>query len=228
MPRESPYSIVLSAGEKAYLERLSRKYTAPYNVVVRAKVLLLAAEGLDNETIGQRLDLPRQIVSKWRKRFYFERMGGLEDRERPRDPDGRPVFPPEVVVQVKALACELPYERGIPLSRFSCREIAAEAMRRGIVAQISDATVWRWLDEDAIKPWQHRSWIYPRDPEFEGKAGEVLDLYQGLWRGEALGADEYVICSDEKTSIQARLRIHPTQPAQGRQSMRVEHEYQRG
>jgi transposase len=91
MPRESPYSFVLSAGEKAYLERLSRKYTAPYNVVVRAKIILLAAEGLDNETIGQRLDLPRQIVSKWRKRFYRERIAGLEDRERPGRPSG---FPP--------------------------------------------------------------------------------------------------------------------------------------
>ena len=131
-------------------------------------------------------------------------------------------------MQVKALACELPYETGIPLSRFSCREIAAEAVRRGIVAQISGATVWRWLNEDAIKPWQHRSWIYPRDPEFEGKAGHVLDLYQGIWRGESLGADEYVICSDEKTSIQARVRIHPTQPARAQQSMRVEHEYRRG
>ena len=91
MPRESPYSVVLSSGEKAYLERLSRKYTAPYNVVVRAKIILLAAEGLDNETIGQRLDLPRQIVSKWRKRFCRERIEGLGDRERP----GRPsAFPP--------------------------------------------------------------------------------------------------------------------------------------
>ena len=131
-------------------------------------------------------------------------------------------------MQVKALACELPYETGIPLSRFSCREIAAEAVRRGIVAQISGATVWRWLDEDAIKPWQYRSWIYPRDPEFEAKAGQVLDLYQGIWRGQTLGADEYVICSDEKTSIQSRVRIHPTQPARAHQSMRVEHEYERG
>ena len=91
MPRESPNSIVLSAREKTYLERLARKYTAPYNLVVRAKVILLAAEGLDNETIGQRLDLPRQIVSKWRKRFYRERIAGLEDRERPGRPCG---FPP--------------------------------------------------------------------------------------------------------------------------------------
>ena len=129
---------------------------------------------------------------------------------------------------VKALACELPHEARIPLSRFSCGEIAAEAVGRGIIAQISGSTVWRWLHEDAIKPWQHRSWIYPRDPNFEQKAGRVLDLYQGIWEGQPLGADEYVICSDEKTSIQARVRIHPTQPAQAGQSMRVEHEYQRG
>ena len=91
MPRPSPYAVVLLAEERAYLERLSRKYTAPYNLVVRAKVVLLAAEGLDNKTIGERLDLPRQVVSKWRKRFYRERIEGLEDRERP----GRPsAFPP--------------------------------------------------------------------------------------------------------------------------------------
>ncbi len=131
-------------------------------------------------------------------------------------------------MQVKALACELPYETGIPLSRFSCQEIAVEAVRRGIVAQLSGATVWRWIDEDAIKPWQHRSWIYPRDPGFEEKAGRVLYLYQGLWEGGSLGGDDYVICSDEKTSIQARVRVHPTQPAGAGQSMRVEHEYQRG
>ena len=90
MPRESPYSIVLSPGERAYLEKLSRRYTAPYNLVVRAKVILLAAEGVDNETIGRRLDLPRQIVSKWRKRFYRERIDGLEDRERSGRPSGCP------------------------------------------------------------------------------------------------------------------------------------------
>ena len=90
MPRQSPYPIVLSPEEKAHLERLAHKYTDPYNVVVRAKVILLAAEGIDNETIGQRLDLPRQIVSKWRKRFEGERVRGLEDRDRLGRP---PVFP---------------------------------------------------------------------------------------------------------------------------------------
>jgi hypothetical protein len=139
----------------------------------------------------------------------------------------RPVFPPEVVVQVKALACELPAQSGLPLSRFSRQDLVREVIRRGLVAQISGTTIWRWLDEDAIRPWQHRSWIFPRDPQFERKAGRVLDLYQGRWQGQALGRDEFVISADEKTSIQARVRLHPTLPSQPGQSMRVEFEYER-
>ena len=101
-----------------------------------------------------------------------------------------------MVVQVKALACELPSLAGVPLSRFSSAEIAHEVVRRGIVASISGATVWRWLDEDAIRPWQYRSWIFPRDPDFEAKAGRVLDLYHRQWNGRPLGKREYVLISD--------------------------------
>jgi|SRR5271157_103169 len=144
------------------------------------------------------------------------------------EPGARPFFPPEVVVQVKALACEIPAATGLPLSRFSRRDLVREALARGIVAQVSGATIWRWLDQDAIRPWQHRSWIFPRDPQFEQKAGRVLDLYQGCWQDQALGSEEYVISADEKTSIQARVRIHPTEPTKPGQSMRVEFEYQRG
>jgi len=143
-------------------------------------------------------------------------------------PGDRPFFPPEVVVQVKALACELPAHTGLPLSRFSHQDLAREVTARGIVAQISGATIWRWLDQDAIRPWQHRSWIFPRDPQFEQKAQRVLDLYQGCWQDRPLGSDDYVLSADEKTSIQARVRLHSTQPPKPGQSMRVEFEYQRG
>jgi len=143
------------------------------------------------------------------------------------DPDARLVFPPNIVIQVKALACELPFEKGIPLSRFSSDEIANEVISRGIVAQISGSTVWRWLSEDAIKPWQYRSWIFPRDPQFEQKATPVLDLYHRVWKGIALGTDEFVLCADEKTSIQARRRKHKTSPAKEGQCLKVEHEYER-
>jgi hypothetical protein len=140
----------------------------------------------------------------------------------------RPVFPPKVVVQVKALACELPWKQGVALSRFSCSEIATEVVERGIVAEISGSTVWRWLHEDAIKPWQHRSWIFPRDPDFEQKAGRVLDLYQGMWEGVPLAEGEYVLSADEKTSIQARIRRHLSLPPRAGEGTRVEHEYKRG
>jgi hypothetical protein len=144
------------------------------------------------------------------------------------DKDVRQFFFPQVVVQIKALACELPWESGIALSRFSNDEIASEVIKRGIVASISGATVWRWLNEDAIKPWQHRSWIFPRDPEFREKAVRILDLYHGIWDDKHLSSDEYIISADEKTSIQARIRKHATQPPKAYKCMRVEHEYKRG
>ncbi len=137
-------------------------------------------------------------------------------------------FPPEVVVQVKALACELPATRGLPLSRLSTADIVREAQRCGLVATLSDKTVWRWLHEDAIRPWQHRTWIFPRDPDFAAKAGRILDLYAREWEGRPLHAEEFVLCADEKTSIQARLRCHATQPPGPGTPMRVEHEYTRG
>lgn len=130
-------------------------------------------------------------------------------------------------MEVKALACELPAQLGVPLSRLSTHDIAAVARERGIVASISGATVWRWLSQDAIKPWHHRSWIFPRDPDFARKAGKVLDLYGKRWRGQALGPREYVISADEKTSIQARRRKHVTLPPKSGNRMRVEHEYER-
>jgi hypothetical protein len=132
-----------------------------------------------------------------------------------------------VVVHVKALACERPATFGLPLSRFSVADVAQQVRQSGLVATISDSTVWRWLHADAIRPWQHRCWIFPRDPEFAVKAGRILDLYQRRWQGKLLRDDEFVLSTDEKTSIQARARIHPTLPPQPGVAMRVEHEYVR-
>lgn len=136
-------------------------------------------------------------------------------------------FPPRVVVAVKALACELPHIAGVPLSRWSIDEIKREVIPRGIVASIGETTLWRWLSEDATRPWTHRSWIFPRDPAFEEQAGRVLDLYQGHCQGNPLTDADFVISTDEKTSIQARRRRHPTLAPAPDRSMRVEHEYVR-
>jgi hypothetical protein len=136
-----------------------------------------------------------------------------------------PCFPPSVVVQIKALACELPHRLQLPLSRLSLSEIRREVITQGLVAEISGATLWRWLSADALRPWRHRSWIFPRDPDFAVKAGRILDLYDRVWEGHRLQAREFVISADEKSSIQARRRKQPTlAPAPGRLT-RVEHEY---
>ena len=137
------------------------------------------------------------------------------------------LFPPAVIIEVKALACELPREMGIPLSRLSITELHREVVERGIIAKVSGMTLWRWLNEDAIKPWRYRSWIFPRDPQFSYKAGQVLDLYEGFWQGRPLSRRDYVISADEKTSIQARKRKHDTLEPKPGQVMRIEHEYER-
>ena len=100
-------------------------------------------------------------------------------------------------------------------------DIAHHVQGTVIAASISASTIWRWLHEDAIRPWQHRCWIFPRDPNFQQKAERILDLYERRWEGAPLRKDEFVISTDEKTSIQARLRIHPSLPTAPGKSMRI-------
>ena len=128
---------------------------------------------------------------------------------------------------VKALACELPAATGMPLARWHCPDLARAAVEQGITASIHGSTIWRWLSADAIQPWRHRSWITPRDPDFAAKAGRVLDLYARRHNGRRLGPNDYVISADEKTSIQARDRKHPTAAPTAKQPLRVEHDYHR-
>jgi hypothetical protein len=138
----------------------------------------------------------------------------------------RGVFPPEEVAQVKAIACELPKTHGVPLSRFSRSELHRFVVEQA-VSEASASTIGRWLAEDAIKPWQQRSWIFPRDPNFLQRAGPILDLYEGRWEGKLLQPGDCVISADAKPSIQARKRIHPGAPPTPGRGQRVEHEYER-
>ena len=114
------------------------------------------------------------------------------------------------------------------MSRYAARDVASQCVQQGLVAQISGTTVWRWLHEDSIKPWQHRTWIFPRARDFERKAGRVLDLYHRTWAGKPLSHKDFVISADEKPSIQARIRIHESLPASPGKPARIEHEYERG
>lgn len=128
---------------------------------------------------------------------------------------------------VQAVACEAVCRHQLPLSRLSLVDLTIQA-RIALGKAISRNTVRRILDTSAIKPWRYEYWIFPRDPQFAEKAGVVLDLYAGLWQGQPLRPSDCLISADEKTSIQARIRCHPTlDPAPGR-PRRIEHEYKRG
>lgn len=224
VPPISPYRIDLTTAERVALVALVRP-SGQARMLLRARIVLAAAGGQPNAAIARRLGVCEDTVRKWRRRYATHRLAGLADAPR----SGRPArFSPVQQAQVVAIACELPATRGMPLSRWSSFEVACEAVEAGIVVDISPSTVARWLTKAAIKPWQYRSWIAPRAPDFATKATVVLDLYARLFDGKPLGPDDYVLCSDEKTSIQARCRCHPTLPPGKARMMRVEHEYQRG
>jgi hypothetical protein len=143
------------------------------------------------------------------------------------DEAARLIFPPLDHALVKAAACELVAETKQPLSRQSVADVTAR-VRNALGKAISQSTVWRILDTDAIKPWRFKYWIFPRDPQFAEKAVPILDLYGGSWQGQALGPKDYILSADEKTSIQARIRCHSTLPPAPGRSARIEHEYERG
>ena len=125
--------------------------------------------------------------------------------------DASPLFPPRDRAIVKAITCETVCQTKLPLSRLSTSDLA-DRTSRALGRSISSSTVWRILDADAIKPWRYQYWIFPRNPKFSEKAGRVLDLYAGSWEGKPLGGRDYIMSSDEKTSVQARIRCHATLP----------------
>ncbi len=221
----SAVPIALSPLERRVLTGRARRARGEQRDVLRARIVLAAADGQSNAAIARCLAISEDTVRRWRARFAADRMKGLQDRPR----SGRPrVFADVAAAEVKAMACALPAETGVPLARWSASELAAEAVTRGVVDTLSGSTVRRWLNADAIKPWRYRSWIFPRDPDFAVKAARVLDLYDRLWDGRPLGDDEFVISADEKSQLQALRRRHPDlAPGPGR-VRRQEFEYQRG
>ncbi|MGF7233789.1 MAG: IS630 family transposase [Frankia sp.] len=225
MPALSARPVTVDAVDRRRLTAMAYSRKTPYRDRLRAEIVLAAAGGLPNARIAARVHTTVDTVRTWRGRFADQGIEGLTDRKR----SGRPTrFTPLQVAEVTALACQLPAETGTPLSRWSCPELAREAVDRGVAPALSASTVRRWLAQASIKPWQYRSWIFVRDPEFRPKAARVLGLYARAFDGTPLRDDEYVISCDEKTSIQARCRCHPTLAPGKARAMRVNHEYDRG
>jgi len=226
MSMTSPDRIEMSLSQQQRLEHLIRAGSTAQQLVARARIVLLAAQGWTNTKIASRVGVCPDTVRKWRHRWWVQ-PGTASPGDAKRS--GRPPsFTPVQVAGLKALACQPPEASGVPLSRWSCPDLAAQVVADGIAASVSTSTVRRWLAEDAIKPWQYQSWIFITDPNFAAKAARVLDLYDRVWDGKPLSANDYVISADEKTSIQARCRCHPCLAPGKARMMRVSHDYHRG
>jgi transposase len=217
--------IVLTPSQQQQLTAWARAAKTPQRLARRARVILGSVAGLGSRRLARQEQMSRTTVQRWRARFLAAGCDGLQDRPRRGRPSSLRATTHALVV---ALACEPPEDRDVPLSRYSLSELTAQmAVELGTGDGPSRSTIWRLLMRDALRPWRYQCWIFPRDPHFLELAGPVLDLYACRWQGQPLWADEYVISADEKTSIQARRRIHPTLPPGPHQAARVEHEYQR-
>ena len=180
MPMSSVDHIVVCDGQRQVLLARARQSSGQHRDVLRARIVLAAADGASNAAIARMLGICDDTVRKWRHRFAQHGIEGLSDRPR----SGRPRrFSAAVGAEVKALACELPTESDVPLAKWTCLDLAVEAARRGVVSSVSASTLRRWLTADALKPWQHRSWIFPRDPNFAVKAARVLGAFSRDPRG---------------------------------------------
>src|SRR5580704_11376894 len=208
LPRAVP--VTLTGAERTTLNNRARGAKTAYRDRLRALIVLAAARGRDNARIAADLQITADTVRKWRGRFAVRGLAGLADLPR----CGRPRRISELTrAAVVALACQLPAATGIPLSRWTGPELLGELTRAGTEEKVSVSSVLRILAEHPVKPWQYRSWISPRDPDFEAKAAVILDLYQGFYQGKRLQPGDRILSVDAKPSIQARGRCRPTATA---------------
>ena len=209
MPGPLPkYPIKLTPEQETHLQQLSTCYTAPYADVQRARILLLAHQHPTwrNAEIAHQVGCGVHTVPRWRQRWQQTDC----QRDAPRAGTRR-TFTALQRAQITALACSAPRTHGKPWPRWSGEKLAQVAVEQQLVESISPGTIRAWLRQDKIKPWRYHSWQHSTDPQFVDKAAPVLDRYQHAPELAAQG--EAVVCSDEKTSIQARQRVSATKAA---------------
>ena len=156
----------------------------------RAQIVLLATRRWPAAAIARSLSIAEDTARKWRGRFAARGLEGLADAPRPGRP--RRISAAERAA-ICALACQLPAATGVPLSRWTGPELAAELASRGLTGPVSASSILRVLAGHPIRPWQYQSWIYPRDPQFAAKAAVILDLYQGYYQGKRLRPGDRII-----------------------------------
>lgn len=186
-------------------------------MVMRAKIVLASADGLSLGRISIAYSLDHQVVRRWIKRYIEFGYDGLSDQKRSGRP---PAISPSVWQKVATIIVQLPTKFGVPLARWSVREVSAFLLER-YGWQVSPASISRFLRSMALRPHKVRYWLNPSDPDFDRKAARICKLYI------APPAGSTVLSIDEKPGIQALRRIHPTRPLRPGKPTRVEFEYER-
>lgn len=221
------YQPRFTEAEIAQAQSWACSQSLPHAEVQRARLLLLLHEQPDlrSPQAARRLGQSASWVCKWRRRWVEEGFSLQDTRRRGR--------PRRILDWMRALviavACELPAQRGLALSRHFASSIWQVVAGEGV--PISLRSVQRILKANALKPWRYASWMHPRDPDFVAKIKVILGLYQFIFEGRSLGPDDHVICADEKTSIQARQRRvtapRPGQPGRPGKPGHIESDYTR-
>jgi hypothetical protein len=221
------YKIELSMEEKQEFQQAICQGCKSARLVIRILIILAADAGKALAETAAFLGCCEQTALNQRKRFLARREEGpvLALMDLPRS--GRPViYGARERTLVVATVCETLYKHDLPLSRFSTTDLLHIVAQEEGLAHLSHASLARILDQNALKPWRYRYWLFPRDPDFIRKACVILDLYAGFWKGQRLGPEEYLLSADEK-SIQILRRCHPGLPTLPGYAQRVEFEYER-
>jgi transposase len=217
-----PPTVELAPDERTALESAARRASAPQREALRARIVLLASDGLGSRAIAERLGIDQDTVGKWRRRFVLERVKGLRDAPR----SGRPAkFSAHQKARLVEKATQRPREHGVPFSHWDAASLARLAVESGITDAIHPTTVWRWLEAADLKPHRIRYWLKCTDPDFEARMRDVTGVYLATpqWAKQGIA----VFSVDEKTGIQALERKHPDLPMEPRRPQRREYEYSR-
>jgi transposase len=225
MARCAAAPVHVSTKHRHRLEAIVRQHRAPQSLVLRARIILMAGDGVGVHETARELDLGRATVQRWRKRWrtsegepFAER---LCDAPRPGTP---PTFQPEQICQIIALACEPPSASDRPFTHWTQATLAVAAVEGGVVERISAHSVGRFLREVDLKPHRTRGWINtPRDADFASKCQDVCQTYRLAPERAAAGIETRSI--DEMTGVQALERAAPTQPMGPGRPERSEFEY---
>lgn len=222
------YEIKLSGKEKQELRQAKKKGRKNARLVIRLLIILLADQGKTIAATALSLSCCEQTVLNQRRRFLARRTAGVVEALQDLPRSGRPVvYTEQQRALITATVCETLKQHDLPLSRLSSADLLQVIHRQDELAGVSQSTLNRQLRQDALKPWQYRYWLFPRDPDFVDRACLVLDLYAGFWEGQKLGAHDSVISADEKSGLQILRRCHPSRPTLPGQVRQVEFEYER-